>query len=218
LNKGTTPSSSLLTGTPAIAQFTSNFTVQYSKYTETGTTFEVGGAILRSSTNNTFTTFNPAWNASISFSATQHFLKGYGKKINTNQLKVLQNNLGISRIELERQVIELLTQAERTYWDLVFTYEDLKVKQRSMDLAQKTLSDNRIQVDAGAMAAADLVQSETEVATRNEQLINSRYTQVQVSDQVKKYVTNGPGSWHRFGENYADPAGSPSNAGRCHAR
>src|SRR5262245_27591692 len=32
LNKGTTPSSSLLTGLPAIAQFTSNFTVEVSKY------------------------------------------------------------------------------------------------------------------------------------------------------------------------------------------
>jgi len=192
LNRGTTPTASVLSGGQNISQFVSNVTAGWSKYAQTGTTYSVDVALVRNSTTSVFSTFNPSWTTSVSYTASQHFLKGFGKTINTNQLKVLQNNLGISRIELERQVIDLLTQAERTYWDLVFTYEDLKVKQRSMDLAQKTLSDNRIQVDAGAMAAADLVQSETEVATRQEDLINSRYSQVLVSDQVKKYVTNGP--------------------------
>ncbi|HET9131673.1 MAG TPA: TolC family protein, partial [Terriglobia bacterium] len=63
---------------------------------------------------------------------------------------------------------------------------------RSVEVAQKTLSDNQVQVDAGAMASSELVQAESEVATRQQQLLDSNFTQVLASDQVKKLVTNGP--------------------------
>src|SRR5206468_3611756 len=78
----------------------------------------------------------------------------------------------------------------RAYWDLVFAAEDIKVKQRSMDLAQKTLSDNRIQVDIGTLAPIDLVQAESEVANRRVQFVTSTYTEVQTQDQVKKLITS----------------------------
>jgi outer membrane protein TolC len=83
-----------------------------------------------------------------------------------------------------------VTQAQRTYWDLVFTGEDVKVKQRSMDLAQKTLSDNQIQVKIGTLAPIDLVQAESEVANRKEQMVVSTYTQAQTGDLVKKLITS----------------------------
>ncbi len=61
--------------------------------------------------------------------------------------------------------------------------------QRSMDLAQKTLSDNQIQVQIGTLAPIDVVQAESEVASRRVQFVTSTYTEVQTQDQVKKLIT-----------------------------
>jgi len=83
-----------------------------------------------------------------------------------------------------------VAQAQRSYWDLVFASDDIKVKQRSVDLAQKTLSDNQIQVDIGTLAPIDLVQAEAEVANRRVQFVTSTYTEVQTQDLVKKLLTS----------------------------
>jgi outer membrane protein TolC len=192
VNQNTAPSSSQLSGAPSVSQLGTGIGVGYSQYLQTGTTVGVDFDLSRNSTNSVFSTFNPAWSGSMKYSATQHFLKDYGRVINARQFKVAKNNVELSDNQFERQVIELVTQAEKSYWDLLFTFEDLKVKQGSKALADKTLSDNRIQVDAGALAMADLVQAESEVADRSEQLIRANYIQDQVTDQVKKLVTNGP--------------------------
>jgi outer membrane protein TolC len=59
-----------------------------------------------------------------------------------------------------------------------------------MDLAQKTLADNQVQVNVGTMAPIDLVQAESDVANRKVQLVTSTYTQAQTQDQVKKLITS----------------------------
>ena len=192
LGRNTAPSSTALAGAASVTQLNQIYDFGFSKAFEPGTTLNLDFLMNRGSSNSAFNTFNPAWTGAAKYGVTQHFLKDFGRSINTRQLTVAKLNLNISDVQFERQVVDLVTQAEKTYWDLVFTFEDLKVKQRSMDLAQKTLSDNRIQVDAGALASSDLVQAESEVASRQQQLLDANFTQVLVSDQVKKLVTNGP--------------------------
>jgi len=192
VNQNTAPSSSQLFGVPAVSQLSQVYGVAYTQTLQTGTDVGIDFSLNRLSTNNAFSTFNPGWAGTVTYSATQHFIKNYGRDINARQFKVAKNNTDISDAQFERQVIDLVTRAEKSYWDLVFTFEDLKVKERSIEVARKTLSDNRIQVDAGAMAASDLVQAESEVATRQQQLLDSNFIQVLASDQVKKLVTNEP--------------------------
>jgi outer membrane protein TolC len=126
------------------------------------------------------------------YSFNQPILNGYGRNVNTRAIRIAQNNKTISEIQFETQVIELMTQAQRTYWDLVFVAEDMKVKRASLELAERTLRDNQAQVDAGVMARIDLVQARSQVATRNEDLLVSNYTQMQIEDQVKKLLSTQP--------------------------
>jgi outer membrane protein TolC len=106
-----------------------------------------------------------------------------------HRIRVARNDREISEAQFERQVMDLVAQAQKAYWDLVFVAEDIKVKQRSMELAQKTLADNRVQVDVGTLAPIDLVQAESEVASRREQLVVATFTQTQTEDQVKKLIS-----------------------------
>src|SRR5262249_45656157 len=85
-----------------------------------------------------------------------------------------RNNKKIAEEAFRQQVIVTVSQIENIYWDLVNAYEDFKVKERSLALAQKTLSDNQKQVEIGTLAPLDVVRAQSSVATAEQDLIVSR--------------------------------------------
>ena len=190
VNRNTSPSTSVLAGAANPSTLGGAYTVGFSQSLETGTNVAIDATMNRSSSNNNFSTLNPSWTGSLRYSFTQHLTRDYGRINNTRQIRVAQNNEKISEIQFERQLIDLVAQAQRGYWDLVFSAEDIKVKQRSVDLAQKTYSDNQIQVQIGTLAPIDIVQAESEVANRRVQFVTSTFTEVQTQDQVKKLITS----------------------------
>ena len=190
VNRNTTPATSQLAGAPSISSLGGTYGIGFSEALTTGTSLGVNLLMSRSSTNSFFSTINPAYTGLVQYSLTQHLLKGWGRSNNTSQIRIAQNNQKISESQFEGQLMDLVAQAERSYWDLVFAAEDIKIKQRSMDLAQKTLSDNQIQVRIGTLAPIDLVQAESDLANRRVQYVTSTYTEVQTQDQVKKLITS----------------------------
>ena len=190
VGRTTTAGTSSLAGSANPSTLTGAYTVGFSQSLSTGTNIAVDATMNRNSSNNSFSTVNPYWSGSLRYSFTQHLAKDFGRFVNTRQIRVAKNNEKISEAQFERQLIDLVAQAQRSYWDLVFSAEDIKVKQRSVDLAQKTLSDNQVQVQIGTLAPIDLVQAESEVANRRVQYVTSTYTEIQTQDQVKKLVTS----------------------------
>src|SRR6185295_19536710 len=96
-----------------------------------------------------------------------------GRVINMRQILQGQNSEKISEIAFELQLTNLLVQAQKSYWDLVFAGQDLGVKQRSLELAQRTLGENKTKVEIGTLAPVDVLQTEADVAARREQLVVS---------------------------------------------
>jgi outer membrane protein len=190
VQRNTTPATTVLSGAANPSTLSGAYSVGFSQYLMTGTSVAVDAIMNRNSSNSTFSTLNPSWQGSLRYSFTQHLLRDYGRRNNSRQFQVARNNQKISEVQFERQLIDLVAQAQRSYWDLVFASEDIKVKQRSVDLAQKTLGDNQIQVDIGTLAPIDLVQAESEVANRRVQFVTSTYTEVQTQDLVKKLLTS----------------------------
>src|SRR5688572_9066170 len=181
-----------LTGVDSVSQFVDNFNITYFQTLQTGTDVAVEFALNRTSSNDAFSTFNPAWFSRMRYSFTQHLLNGFGRSVNTRGIRVAQNNKTISEVQFERLVIDLVAQAEKSYWDLVFAAADIKVKQDSLALAEKTLMDNQRQVEVGTLARIDLFQSRSQVSTRREELIVSNFTQSQIQDQIKKVLSREP--------------------------
>jgi outer membrane protein TolC len=181
-----------LTGVDSVSQFVDNFSVGYFDKMQSGTDIAVEFSLNRTATNNACSTFNPAWFTQIRYQVTQHLLNGFGEKVNSRSIRIAKNNKTISEAQFEKSVMDLVSQAEKTYWDLVFASADVKVKKDSLSLAEKTLQDNEVQVEVGALAKIELVQSKTQVATRREELIVSDFTQMQIQDQIKKVLSREP--------------------------
>ena len=140
----------------------------------TGTALSVGFNNERLTTGNFFTSFSPLLNSSFRATVRQHLLQGFGIDVNRRFIDIAKNNREISDVAFRQQVIATVSQIQNIYWDLVNAYEDVKVKERSVGLAQRLLSDNRKQVEIGTLAPIEVVRAESEVAARNQELIVSQ--------------------------------------------
>src|SRR5439155_8593951 len=192
-NRNTIPPTSQLQvgqGTVPFSQLTHRYSIGYGQTFQTGTALSVGFSVNRNSSNSLFDTFNPSYFGTITYSISQPLLRNYGRGVNGRQIRIARNNVTVSEIDFELQMIDLVTTAQNLYWDLVYQREDIKVHKQSLDFAEKTLSDNRRQVQIGTMAPIDVVQAEAAVAQRQEQMVTTSYTADQTQDRVKRLMTN----------------------------
>jgi outer membrane protein TolC len=167
-------SNSITTGTTALSQKTTTGNISYSQGFSPGTGLTVGFQNNRINSNNTRNTLNPTLNSTFRATVTQHLLQGFGPSLNTRFIRIAKQNRKIGEEAFRQQVISTVSQVENIYWDLVNAYEDFKVKERSLALAQKTLSDNQKQVEIGTLAPLDVVRAKSSVATAEQDLIVSK--------------------------------------------
>jgi outer membrane protein len=195
VGRSTQPVASQLTagaGATAFRQLYHRYSVGYGQTLHTGTRVDVDFFINRNSSNNQFNTFNPAYSGSVAYQISQPLLRNYGRSINDTAIHVARNNRTISEIDFETQMVDLVTAAQNLYWDLVYQREDIKVRRQALELAEKTLADNKRQVQIGTMAPIDVVQAEAAVAQRQEQMVTTSYVADQMQDRVKRLMTNLP--------------------------
>jgi len=190
VGRTTQPATGFLSGSSNPTTLTGSYNIGFAQTLPTGSILGIDATMARTSTNSFLSFLTPEWNGTVQYSFTQHLAQNFGRAVNLHSLRVAQNNQKISHVQFEQQLNDLVTQGQKSYWDLVFAAEDIKVKQRSVDLAQKTLSDNEIQVRIGTLAPIDAIQAESDVATRKLQLVTSTYTERQTQDQVKKLITS----------------------------
>jgi outer membrane protein TolC len=189
--KNTTLSTNQVNGTlPDVTQQRSNYGLTFSQALEHGTSLSVEATMNRVASTSNFNLFNPSYTGQIIYSVGQHLLRDRGKLPNTRQIMVSENNEKMSEIAFEIQLTNLLVQAQKGYWDLVFAAQDLGVKQRSLELAQRTLEENKMKVEIGTLAPIDVVQTQADVAARREQLVVSTFNVTSAEDQIKKMTSS----------------------------
>lgn len=186
-------SNTVTTGTPTLAENFGTADFSYFQGFHTGTAMSVSFNNVRSTTNSLFATLSPQVSSSFRLTLRQHLLAGFGLGPNTRFIRIAKHNKEISNAAFRQQVITTVSQIQNIYWDLVNAYEDVKARERSLGLANKTLSDNRKQVEIGTLAPIEIVRAESEVATRNQELIVSQ-TNLQLQQLlIKNAVTRNLG-------------------------
>ena len=79
----------------------------------------------RNMTNSIFASFNPVYTTDLTLNITQPLLKDFGIDLNKREISIAKNDQSISDHQFTKKVIDILTEAENIYWDLVFSIEDL---------------------------------------------------------------------------------------------
>jgi len=153
-----------------------------------GTEYGISFRGKKDKTNSTFASLNPQYTTRAEISLTQPLLKNFGLDINKSSIYIAKNNLDISEFDFKDKVIEVITDAENVYWDLVFSREDLKVQQQSVERAKDLERRVKAQVDVGTLAPLEILQAQSEVASREEAVIQSRKLIQDNQDNLKNIL------------------------------
>ncbi len=184
-NYAEAPTTNQLAGATIGVERGRQFDLALSKQTPTGGAVSLGWSNTRSSTNSTFYFLNPTYNSGLTLSIKQSLLRGFGTDVNRAQIEVARRNKDISRVQFEQSVITTVQAVENAYWNLVYTIDNLKVKQHSLKLAQDLLDQTRTRVRIGTSAPIDIVQAEATVAAREVDIIQAN-NQVGAAEDVLK--------------------------------
>jgi outer membrane protein len=131
---------------------------------------------------------NPSYGSGARFSYSQPLLRNFGRLPTEHLLLVARAASAISRQEFERQSVLILQQVIDAYWNLVEARAQLGVAQESLGLAKDLHERNKVQVQVGTMAPLELVQSEAQIATSEENIITAQANLDNAADSLRQLV------------------------------
>ena len=176
---------------PFSAPFTDSHTATwdfgYQQGFHWGTNLSVGFNNTRGTASplSPYQAFATQFNSNFRAQVTQHLLQGFGFAANTRFIQITKNNRELSDVAFRLQITTTVDQIENMYWDLVFAYENVRVQQEQLAFAQKTLSDNKKQVEIGTLAPIEVVRAQSTVAS-NQQTLTVAQTNLQLQQLLMK--------------------------------
>ncbi|MEO1037959.1 MAG: TolC family protein [Pseudomonadota bacterium] len=103
----------------------------------------------------------------------QPLLRGAGLRVNRAPLRVARLQERVNQLNLQGTIINTISQVVLAYRALTQAEEQVRLAELSLERAQRLLETNRAMVDAGRMAAADIVQTESAVANQEVSLLQT---------------------------------------------
>ncbi len=187
-SRSKSPTSSQLEGAPTVSDLQQQTQIGYSQTFQTGTNYQVSFNASKFSTNSIFYFLNPSINANLSFTIAQPLLRGRGLFPNRAPIIIARRNLKQSEAVFEGQVNDFVSQVVSQYWAVIQARENLKVLQKSQDLAEATYQQNKRALELGALPPLDIYRSEAEVAQRRVAVIQAEYQLKRAEDQFRLII------------------------------
>src|SRR5215469_4276388 len=169
----------------SLVQNTGTVNFGYQQEFQWGTLLNVGFNNARQTTNSAIQGVSPQITSTLKATFTQHLLQGFGFAPNTRFIRISKNNRELSDVAFRLQVTTTVDQIENMYWDLLYAYENQRVKQESLAFSQKTLSDTQKQVEIGSLAPIEAVRAQSTVAA-DQQALTVANTNLQLQQLLMK--------------------------------
>ena len=182
LNRATTPARTQLDGgrlggSSTVITDRGNYDVGINQQLKWGGgQYNVGWDSNRLESTSRFSSFNPSYGANMSVGYTQPLLRGFKTDNQRRQLIVSQINRHISDIDLEETIANTLADVRAAYWDLSYAVAAVGVQEQALELAEQLVSDNQARVEIGTLAPIDVVQAQSEAASRRQLLAQAEQT------------------------------------------
>ncbi len=123
----------------------------------------------RATTTNALFDLNPQVTNNLNVTLTLPTWRNRTTDLARRQIRLAKKRLDISDAQFRQRAIEIISQVQRAYWDLVFARKDREIKAESVDLARTQLEHNQRLVEAGSLAPADIISARVELERRNDE-------------------------------------------------
>ena len=179
---------SLLQGASTLNTLTQPLALGYQQTFETGTQLAITYNDFKTSTNSSFSTFNPELSSNINFTVTQPLLRGRGVYINMLPVTIARSRLRAADYGFQDQLIQLLAAAESAYWDVVGARENLRVQQESYKLADAALTRAQKELELGATSPLEIYQPQANRANAELQVSQAQFQLAQFEDALRRQM------------------------------
>ncbi len=186
-----TPANSFLSGgaTTKDARLATNVGIQQTL--SRGGSYSVGWDSARSTTTNLFSNFSPQLRSSLSLHFAQPLVRNFGIDATRQQLLISRTNRDISDVTLRQTLATTTRDVRNAYWDLAYAIASLQVQQQSLELAEESLRNTRARVEIGTTPPIDIVEAESEMATRQEAVILAQ-AQIEAAEDTLRALVFDP--------------------------
>jgi len=113
------------------------------------------------------------YSSDLEFKFTAPLSKNSGRDINTTFLKIENNNINISNLEMLTKMMQLTADVEKKYWDIIYYIDLLDLKKQNYKLAEDLLENTKKRAQLGALAPIEITRAASGVANREEAIITS---------------------------------------------
>ena len=139
---------------------------------------------------------NESFSDSWGISMVQPLLRDRATDPGRAQILIARKGVQSAEISLIGQIMQTVFSVEQSYNNLLAAIENLKVSEKSVELAERTLADNKKRVEAGAMAILDEKEAESQVATSKADLFASQQRLAAQQNALKNLLTDDYASLH----------------------
>jgi outer membrane protein len=142
----------------------------------------------RQTTNNVFVVLKPQYNTSLGFNFTQPLFRNLKIDPARREIRIAKKQVSLSDAQFRLRVIETVTVVVQAYWDLAYTYNDLKVKQETAQWASNQLEINKRLAAAGTLAQVQIVEAEAELERREGDVLIAMETVGRAQNALKQLI------------------------------
>lgn len=187
-NRSTNPSQDQLQGGDVISSLRQNGGFTYRHTLDTGTNYQVSFTGLKTASSSSFRTFNPSIQDTLQFRITQPLLRDRGRGIQRIPILIARARYDNSQSTAKQRVLNLIAQAENTYWQVVSNRESLNVQENNLELRSQFLQRSQRELELGAISPLDIYQPEQNYANAQVSVTRARYQLQQAEDRVRRQI------------------------------
>jgi outer membrane protein len=195
IDKRVTPQTSIFSGAVGGTTSSTVYTLSPSinkLFATGGGNYTLSFANSKTTTSATSSTLNPFYSSNLSLQFNQPLLRNRSIDANRHSIRVQKKRLEQSDADFRRKTIDIISQVQSAYWDLVFALRDQQIQLENLNLSRENLKRVEAQIAAGAAAPLARAEVQTELANRESTLLVAVQSVSTAENVLKQLILKDP--------------------------
>ncbi|MEA2204201.1 MAG: outer membrane protein [Blastocatellia bacterium] len=195
IDKRVTPIQNIFSGAPSGKLSTSVFTFSpgvTKSFSKGGGTYDLTFSNTRNTTSATSSTLNPFYSSNLALTIVQPLWRNRSIDNNRRNIRIQKKRIEQSDSDFRARTIDIISQVQSAYWDLLFAMRDQQVQLDNMNLSRENLRQIEAQIAAGAKAPLDRAEVLTELANRESSLLTATQNVTTAENRLKQLILKDP--------------------------
>ena len=143
-------------------------------------------------TNGSSTGSGAVFSTSLGVQYTQPLFRNFKTDNVRRNIKIQRKRVSQTDADFRRQAITIISQVQSAYWDLVFALRNQQNQVANVNLSRENLRQIEAKIDAGSAAPLQKAEVETELATREGELLSAIQQVTTAENRLKQLFLRDP--------------------------